>query len=319
MGEPPGGDTHRMSYRRTRPSILRAEPSDPSRGRQLRRLHTSGRLVRLRSGAYFDAEEWNTLGSGERHLVQAWAIAPDLSRSTAFSHMTAALILGWPLLGAAPRDIHVVDAAATSVTHRVGIVRHVIEPSGWETAPTRFDGVEVTAPLLTASMVARTCDAAVATVAIDGAVRAGEFTAAELVARLPEAPGRGTRRARTVAAALDARHESPGESYTSIRLVQSGVTEIERQRAFHHDGYTDRVDFWLPELGVVIEFDGKQKYVDPALLNGRDPGDVLWREKLREDRLRRRPEVRAVIRVTWWHLASLDRFRALFRSHGIPL
>lgn len=249
--------------------------------------------------------------------MRTWAIAPVLPPTSAFSHVTAALIHGWPFIGPVPESVHVVDHAASAVTHRAGLVRHAVPPGEFDVAPLRFDGVAVRTPLSTAVDIARTSTPAAACVAIDHEVRSGGITAEQFVQRLPSEPGRGTRRARTVAAALDSRHESPGESYAAIRLVEAGVEGIVPQHEFRTGGQTDRVDFWLPELGVVVEFDGRQKYVDPAMLQGRDAGEVLWAEKVREDRIRSRPEVRSVIRVTWWHLESLDRFRALFRSHGV--
>ena len=49
--------------------------------------------------------------------------------------------------------------------------------------------------------------------------------------------------------------------------------------------FVGRVDFAWPCLGIVGEFDGRVKY-GRGLEPGRDLADVLWREKLREDRLR---------------------------------
>ncbi|WIB13087.1 hypothetical protein [Curtobacterium sp. MCPF17_052] len=112
----------------------------------------------------------------------------------------------------------------------------------------------------------------------------------------PLGPARGSARAQLVLSALDERHESPGESFTAIRLVEIGAPETIPQHEFVlPDGRRDRVDFWLPSRGVVVEFDGKQKYRDPTMIGTSDPAEVLWREKVREDRIRSRPEVRAVI------------------------
>jgi hypothetical protein len=306
-----------MQLHRTRPDLLRAERSDPSRARQLRRLHAAGRVIRLRAGVYLDKQVWDALDTSDKHLAMAWAVAPDLGPTSAFSHVTAALIHGWPLIGPAPERIHVVDWELVGVEHRVGLIRHGIDPAGLCLGPRRFDGVPVVDALGTAMAVARTCDPAVAAVAIDHAVRMKAIDRKGFEEHLPPPASRGGRRARLVATALDPAHESPGESYSSIRLVQLGVTNIHPQHEFFTNGFCDRVDFWLPDAGVVVEFDGKQKYVDRGMLAGRDPGEVLWQEKRREDRIRTRREVRSVIRVTWWHLESLDRFRALLRSHGV--
>lgn len=308
-----------MRYHRTRPPIVRAAVSDPSAARRLRRLHAAGKLVRLHARTYIDTQHWRSLSESDRHLVRAWAMAPVLGSSATFSHQTAALIHGWPFVGPLPDRVHVVDPSVPGVQHRAGVVSHGHLPVPLGTAPARFDGVPVTDVLTTAVAVALTSEPHMAAVAVDHPVRCGALTVEDFRRALPLGPSRGSRRAQLVADSLDARHESPGESLTAVRLRESGVERIEPQRVFRHGGGSDRVDFWLPDLGVIVEFDGKQKYTDPSMRAGLSAEDALWREKLREDRLRRQPEVTAVIRPTWWHLVHLDRFRALFRSHGVRL
>jgi len=308
-----------MRYRRTRPPLLRARGSDPSEGRRLRRLHAAGKLVRLRASVYVATDVWTASDLADRHLIRAWAIAPELSGSAVFSHQTAALIHGWVLIGGITDRVHVIDETIRGVEHRAGVVRHGTAGRASDRAPERFDGVPVADAVSTAVLLATTLEPHVAAVAIDSAVRAGQVHVDRFASALPVSPGRGSRRARLVARALDPRHESVGESFTAIRLVENGVRSIEPQHEFQNGDRIDRVDFWLPDLGVVVEFDGKQKYVDPAMLGNRSPQEALWQEKLREDRLRSRPRVTTVIRVTWWHLLDPDRFRALFRAHGVLL
>ncbi|MEK6309254.1 MAG: hypothetical protein V4755_00935 [Curtobacterium sp.] len=203
--------------------------------------------------------------------------------------------------------------------HRAGVISHGRLPVPLGTATARFDGVPVTDVVTTAVALSLVCEPHVAAVAVDHPVRCGTLAVEDFCRALPPGPSRGSRRARLVAESLDPLHESPGESFTAVRLRECGVQRVQPQRVFRHDGGTDRVDFWLPDLGVIVEFDGKQKYTDPSMRGDLLAEDVLWREKLREDRLRRQPGVTAVIRVTWWHLVDLDRFRALFRSHGVLL
>ena len=52
-----------------------------------------------------------------------------------------------------------------------------------------------------------------------------------------------------------------------------------------------RVDALFAEQRTIVEFDGRVKYDDP---------DAIWREKLREDRLRELGY--EVVRVTWAEL-----------------
>ncbi len=275
--------------------------------------------MRLLPGVFIATDVWDALTPPEQHLARARAIAPRLREGSVFSHATAAMIHGWPWLGSTEERVHVLDPAARVIQHRSGVVRH---PGAQrpQPGPVAFDGVPVASALDTAVVLATTIDHHVAAVAVDAAVRSGTLTTDQLRAAVPQRPTRGSVRAASVIDALDPRHESVGESFAAARFVQLGLPPWTSQASIRHpDGTVDRVDFWFPTLGVVIEFDGRQKYVDPSMLDGRDPGDVLWAEKRREDRIRARPEVRTVIRVTWWHLVELDRLRALFRAHGVQI
>jgi len=308
-----------MHERSPRPRILRARPQDPSAARSLHRRLAAGSVVRLLPGVFVATDEWERLDSVARHLTRARAIAPRLRPGSMFSHISAACVHGWPIIGDVPERVHVIDPAVAVIQHRAGLVRH---PSSRTPVldPRTFEGLPVSCALDTAVAVITSAEPSTATVAVDAAVRAGTITVDDLRAAVPVRPARGSLRAETVLEALDRRHESAGESFAALRFVQLGLPPCEPQVEFTQaDGTTDRVDFWFPSLGVIVEFDGRQKYVDPSMLAGRDPADVLWAEKRREDRLRALPRVRTVIRVTWWHLVELDRLRALFRAHGVRL
>lgn len=98
-------------------------------------------------------------------------------------------------------------------------------------------------------------------------------------------------------------------------LHEHGVPRPERQQPFADSaGFIGRTDFWWPGTRVAGEFDGRIKYgrTNPS---GRPPEDVLWDEKLREDRLR------AVgVGVVRWTTADLRRpgpwIRRVLRSTG---
>jgi len=299
--------------------LLRATEHDRAGARSLERRHRSGLLVKVADGVFVDAAAWRDIGSAERHLLVARAIAPRVRPTAAFSHLTAALAYGWPVIADPPDRAHVTDGATRRTEHRANLVRHAGAPETG-TQPHTFAGVPLTSVRRTAVDLATTLEPAQAAVAVDQAVRTGTLTVEAFIAALPEGPRRGSVRSRTVAEALDPLHESVGESYASIRMVELGLPRPTAQHRFRHDdGQLDRVDFWFESLGVVVEFDGKQKYTDPQMLGDRSAGDAVWHEKLREDRLRSLPEVRTVIRPTWWHLADPDRLSALFRQHRVAL
>ena len=62
-------------------------------------------------------------------------------------------------------------------------------------------------------------------------------------------------------------------------------------------------DFGWPAARTVGEFDGRVKY-GRLVRPGQDPGDVVYAEKLREDRLR--AQGLAVVRWTWSDLDDFD-------------
>lgn len=74
-------------------------------------------------------------------------------------------------------------------------------------------------------------------------------------------------------------------------------------------------DFWWRSVNVASEFDGKQKYTRQEYTGG-DPGEVVWREKKREDRLRR--QVRGIVRILTSDVKHPARLERLLLDAGIP-
>lgn len=85
----------------------------------------------------------------------------------------------------------------------------------------------------------------------------------------------------------DARSESPGESLSRALIAELGFPAPTLQRTVTTDAGTFRLDFCWEDQRIVGEFDGRMKYFDDELLAGQDPREVLYREKQREDALRR--------------------------------
>ncbi|MBP6526067.1 MAG: DUF559 domain-containing protein [Dermatophilaceae bacterium] len=95
---------------------------------------------------------------------------------------------------------------------------------------------------------------------------------------------------------VDGRRESVGESRCAVAMAMAGIEVTPQALIVDEDGeLVGRVDFLVTGTNVIVEFDGKVKYASG------DP-DVLWKEKRREDRLRRLGYV--VVRLTW---ADLER------------
>lgn len=281
-------------------------------------MAANGELRRMSPGVYVRPDAWNGLDARSRHLLLIQAVAPRLPQDVALSHLSAAAARGLAHIGRWPERVQV--SPRRGARHEIaGVsVRRSLSPrTDSSAAPDRFLGVEVADLVETALGAVLVAPFASAVVLLDDALRRGVDRAA--VARSAEhLVNRGRVHVGRVLASSDVRHESVGESYCAARLVELGFDEVEPQHVFRlGDGSTARVDFWMPSLGVVVEFDGRQKYEDASMLHGRSGGDAVWAEKLREDRLRALPEVRGFVRITWWHLVDPERLRALFRQHGV--
>jgi very-short-patch-repair endonuclease len=134
-------------------------------------------------------------------------------------------------------------------------------------------------------------------VSADAALRAGTVTDTQLadaVARVRMWPRAS--RAASMLSFVDGRRESVGESRCGVAMAMAGIDVTPQVQISDDDGdVVARVDFLVTGTNVIVEFDGRVKYAS-------GDSDVLWKEKRREDRLRRLGYV--VVRLTW---ADLER------------
>jgi hypothetical protein len=135
-------------------------------------------------------------------------------------------------------------------------------------------------------------------VSADDALHDG-LTSVEAVERVALSVRRwpGAGRVRTMLAMMDGRAESVGESRLRVMLTVAGLRLIPQFAITDDAGPFAYVDLLVDGTNLCLEFDGRVKYGEP---------EVLWREKKREDRIRRRGY--RVERVIW---ADLDRPKVL--------
>jgi hypothetical protein len=114
----------------------------------------------------------------------------------------------------------------------------------------------------------------------------------------------------------DAGGHSVGESRSRVAIARARLpAPVLQWEVRRRDGqFIGQVDFGWPQLGTVGEFDGRVKY-GKLLRPGEDPAEALFREKQREDALRR--EDLGVVRWIWRDIANFtpiaDRLRERFR------
>lgn len=247
-----------------------------ARGERTRSLELgarSGRFVRIRPGAYAVAAEWAAASRIDRHRAAMDALRSTAREEPVFSHESAALIHGIPVIGEWPTVPHVI---AAHLGHR-GAVQVFAHRPRHPWAVELVDGYLVTTAACTAINLAAGRGLAAGVAAVDRVIASGSTTAelAETVAEWrPFNGARRVERALTIATGLA---ETPLESVSLVPIALAGLPAPCQQHEIVARGHRYRLDFFWPDHGVVGEADGRAKY-----LTGAD----LWAEKQREDALR---------------------------------
>lgn len=281
--------------------------------------------TRLRRGVYVDSGHWHEASGAARHIAHIDAVAATRKVDVVFSHASAAVLHGIPLLEAPGSVVHA--TTDPSVRRRSGGIawHHRSLP---DDSVERKDGRLVTSLAQTVLDIARTESFAAAVVSLDAclrsqdarerwdepAARISRHVLEESVGRIAGMPG-----ARAAAAALlfaDGRSESVGESLSRVVMYAWGIPLPDLQFSLRcPSGRTHRVDFIWSDDGVVGEFDGFVKYSRMASADGRSPADVAWEEKRREDDIR--STGRVVARWTWDDAFAGEPLLRTLSRHGL--
>ena len=284
----------------------------------LRREVRAKRLVRIRQGVYVVAPVWHQSDSVDRHRLLSLGVMMLYGDDVALSHTSACIEQGGPSWGLPLDNAHLTslygigERTAAHVTHHRGrlLVDDVTRNHGhWITSPTRT-------ALDTASISPR--DAAVCV--LDWFQQQGLTDRASLergFTRMKDWPD--TLALHMMLHLSDGRAESVGETRTRLLLKDAGMPVPTPQVEIRHPSglLAGRVDFAWPSHRLMLEFDGRSKY-----LRHRRPNETLeqsiFREKAREDLLR---ELTGwfMIRLVWADLEDPVRTanrirRALERS-----
>ena len=278
--------------------LLRAQARDRGLSdNDLGRLARTGELQRVRRGAYARRADRTP---EEAHRLLLTATVPQLGAGAVLSHASAGIVHALPLRSDQLGAVHVTRPRPGGGGRRSVVRRHTSPLEEGETAV--VDGWRVTGLARTAVDLARTLPYGQGVAAVDAALRLGlgrdELEAA--LRRQQRWPG--VARAGRVVAFADGRAESAGESVSRVLLAEHGLLPTDLQLVVRAAGRAlGRVDFAWPARRTLAEFDGRVKY-GRLLRPGDDPGEVVFREKVREDLLR--DQGWQVVRWVW---ADLDR------------
>jgi hypothetical protein len=266
---------------------------------------------RLRRGVYGSVSP--DAAAGARYRLRVLAAHRTLTGDHVFSHEAAAVLLGLPALHGWPDRVHLICERRSGGRSQLDVVRHCL---GLEAVqPVDVEGVLVTSPARTAFDIALVRPFADAVVVADAALRHPGAGAelASLVAWYER--GRGHARLGRVAAFADPLGETPGESWSRVRMAELGFAAPLLQFAVVSRGRTEFADFaWLGGR-VLGEFDGEVKYRLDRYRKGGTAEDVVIREKNRENRMRVGRS--GFARWDWSDLRS-DRLAAILREAGVP-
>jgi hypothetical protein len=270
----------------------------------LNRLCRRGELTQIRRGAYAVPVGEDLVREAEhRRLIQA--TAPQLQPGSVVSHGSAAVLHQLPVWLASIERVHVTCSRSGNGKRRSLVHVHGAPLDATDVA--LVDGVAVTSLARTVLDLARTRPMEQAVAAGDVALRSGLPRRDLQLCLLRMERWPGVRRARQTVAFLDPRSESVGESVSRVRLHADGLPAPDLQQDIlgPDERVIGRVDFLWKQQRTVGEFDGKKKY-NELLEPGQSAEDVVYGEKLREDRLRD-----AGFQVARWSWQDLYRPRVI--------
>lgn len=304
------------------PLLYRASDlgADSREATRLRRAAAAGLWRRLHPGTFVEVAAWDALTPRRQHVLLVESALGRTGPRHVVSHLSAAALLGAPVLREWPGRVHVTDPGALGAQSTAALVKHRGPLEGDEVSSLR--GISLTTAARTAADLAlgiRSLEEV--TVVLDDLLHRGLTTKEAVLASLDRRPGaRGHAGARRALAFADGLSDSAGESRTRVLLERLGAPVPVLQRPFDlgRGSWDPHVDFWFPEQGCVLEFDGIVKYTLSRWRGSLTPEQVVVREKLREDAIRALPDVRSFVRCTSWHLADPRRLRALLVGAGVP-
>jgi hypothetical protein len=297
-----------------RADALLAGFTDAEIARMVRRRE----LTRLQRGAYAQAPAAIPSDAAARHRLVVAATVAGLRSAALVSHASAAALHGLPLWGVTLDRVHILRRPPANGSGSARVHLHVARVP--EDQVCIVEGILTTDVTRTVVDVARTESFESAVVVADRALASGGTTAAQLDECLKEMGSvPGTRRAARALRFANGLSESVGESRSRVLIHRLRLPPPDLQvRVFRADGsIVGRCDFGWREHRTLGEFDGKVKY-GRLLAPGRNPGDVVFEEKRREDELR---DGRwQVARWTWVELSQPriveQRLRRAFARGG---
>lgn len=250
-------------------------------------------------GAYVERGRLNAASPEGAHALRARAIASTWPTGVALSHYSAACVLGLPIIGDVPRQVHGVRTGAGE--HRR--TKHYTVHTAYRRFQTHQVGpLRVVEPAVAVLGVCEQLGLRAGVVTADAALHRGVTTTAELQLALDRCGHRAGRPVlRAVLDQVDPASESPAESWARLVLLSLGyLVQSQVEIRDPSTGRTYRSDFRIKGQKVLVEVDGMSKYTEHA---------VLVREKKRQESLTRLGW--EVVRLSWADLGDPELVRKM--------
>jgi hypothetical protein len=278
----------------------------------------------VRRGAYVDRGKWSEMDDDERHRALLHAVAHKLTGDPVISHVSALTMHGLPTWGHDLSNAHLTRTTKSSRSE-AGVVHHRGDLPDDQVVT--IDGLRVTSPTRAIVEITFVSPYEPCVTTADAALLRGQTTNADLLETMDSMRDwPGARNGGRVVAFADGRSETVGESRSRVAFDAAGLPtpELQAEITDSRGALVGRVDFLFREYNTIVEFDGRVKYGRDLAPNG-DPGEAVWREKKREDRLRSLGY--EVVRITWADLNNIDALAAKIRAafaralkrHGHPV
>jgi hypothetical protein len=250
---------------------------------ELDRMTRSGEIQRIRRGAY-ECAPAQSRDRRDQHGRLIAATVRQTSVDAAISHMSAAVLHQLPIWNDQLGKVHLTRNQPGGGKVRRYVHLHVAPLPESDVCEIR--GQRVTTLGRTVLDLLRTLTMERAVPIGDAALRLG-MTVEELAEVAGRCIGwRGMVKARRAMKFLDARSESPGESYSRVVLDRIGISPpITQYEVWNNAVLIGRADFCWEKFRTLGEFDGKVKY-GRLLKPGQTVADAVFEEKRREDALR---------------------------------
>ena len=277
-------------------------------GRDIARLVRNGEWVRFRRGAYAFADEWRAWSAVTRHRVRCNAVLRSLGDVVALSHVSGVVrhdIEVWNL----PLDrVHVTRLDGGPGRIEGDVIHH--EGVALDDDVVVVDGQRVLRPERCVLEAGSRASNEVALCLFDSGLRLEKYDVQRLRdchAQLQFWPF--MRHLAVPVRMADPRSGSVGESRGMWWFRAVGVPAPQPQfEVCYPDGeVAGTCDWGWPEQGLLGEFDGRIKY-GRLLKPGQEPGEVVFKEKEREDLLRELSRF-AMIRFVWSDYDDPQRLR----------